>query len=658
MQHSELLRQFASDIQIAGCDVQVGTAQKVFDNLTSRNLEECLELLEGKDVYFLAGVRSGLTARAKDEDVIRKTSFFVDFDIRKFWLQKHGENISDADLKECATGITHALANDKLLRTWRYLVFTGNGLHLHYFGDPTPLRSTQSWKEGLTRFLKKMEECVEYPPDYGCVNAGRICRLPGSKNHKNNRQIPVEIIDYQQDSHFDISAVEKVGERAKSTQGAAKSVPANGIQEGSRNNTLASLAGSLRHRGLPAGTILETLRVVNSRECKPPLPDSEVVSIAQSISKYPDEKSAQKAVCSPVVVRMEDVLTEAVQWLWHGRIPRGKLTIAEGDPGAGKSWWSMAVATAVTLGKSLPGDEFEDERKPANVLLLTAEDGLGDTIRPRLESMGADLSRVKVLTGVRDLEGKERHFSLTEDLAAVEATLKDGAYALVIIDPLNAYLGAEIDTHKDAALRSVLTPITKMAETHNVAIVCIRHLTKSPREKAMYRGQGSIAYTAAARVVHIIGAHPNNPSERVMACTKNNLAPFPLAVVYKIESGKFSWEGEKDISPEFLLAPAQSGEEKTALDEAKDFLNGALSKGHRPASDVVDEAKEASISEKTLKRAKLAIGIITRKEGFGSEGKWVWELPARPKQATEIKKAPMASLGDPQKRLDLPETAI
>ena len=134
------------------------------------------------------------------------------------------------------------------------------------------------------------------------------------------------------------------------------------------------------------------------------------------------------------------------------------------------------------------------------MLILSAEDGVADTIRPRLEDMGADLSRVTVLTAVIDEDGQERHPSLVDDLAALDEVLSAGSFGLVIVDPINAYLGTSLDTHRDAALRAVLTPLGKLAEKHNVVMDLVRHLTKGGADKAIYRGQGNIAYTAAARI--------------------------------------------------------------------------------------------------------------------------------------------------------------
>ena len=330
---------------------------------------------------------------------------------------------------------------------------------------------------------------------------------------------------------------------------------------------------------------------------------------------------------APVVVRLADVEREEVDWMWADRIPRGKLTMIEGDPGVGKSWLTMALACAVTQGNRFPGDDEQVKYEPSGVLLLTAEDGLADTIRPRLEDMGADLARINILTGVRGVEGKEQHLSLEEDIEAIEQTISAGDYKLLIIDPLNAYLGSSIDTHRDAALRFVLTPLAKLAERHGVAVICVRHLTKSPRDKAIYRGQGSIAYNAAARVVHLVGINPENDQERAIVCIKNNLAVVPPALAFEITNEGFFWKGETDITAESLLSPDAGQEEQGVLSEAKEFLTETLTDGPLSAFEAFRKAKAIGISERTLKRAKRALGVKTVKEGYAKTGRWVWSLP-------------------------------
>ena len=348
------------------------------------------------------------------------------------------------------------------------------------------------------------------------------------------------------------------------------------------------------------------------------------------------EASEVTSTGRPVLVKLADVQREEVDWLWTDRLPLGKLTIIMGDPEVGKGWLSLAIATAVTTGAALPGDS--ERHTPANVLILTAEDGLGDTVRPRAEDMGADLARTIVLSGVSDDQGNERHLSLVDDLSTVEKALEGGGYRYFIIDPLNAYLGAALDTNRDAAMRSVLTPLAALAERYHVAIACILHLTKSGRDRAIYRGQGSIAYMAAARVVLLVGKNPDNEQERVVACVKNNLAPHPPSLAFEISDGRFLWRGESPVTAVALLAPEKSDEERSALQEAKDFLRDLLVDGPKASDEVKHEAKSAGISSSTLKRAKVALGVQSERsqDGFGgAKGHWEWVLPPQGGQDTQ-----------------------
>ncbi len=334
------------------------------------------------------------------------------------------------------------------------------------------------------------------------------------------------------------------------------------------------------------------------------------------------EPASKKAI----IRRLADVQREEVRWLWKHRVARGKLTILEGDPEVGKSYITLAVATAVTLGRSLPDGEADDS---AEVLFLTAEDGLGDTVRPRAEDMGADLTKFHCLTAVANADGVEKHFSLVDDLAVLEEVLQQRNVALIVIDPINAYLGGTVNTNQDAALRAVLTPLGQLAERFNVAVIAIRHLTKGSRDKAIYRGQGSIAYVAAARTVLLVGKNPQDESERVVVCTKNNLAAHPAAIAYEIAEGQFRWKGVSQLTADDLLRP-DSGETRTSRDGAKEFLLEALANGARPAKEVEKEAKSFGISIASLRRAREDLTVRSSRIGEAGKkggGAWLWALP-------------------------------
>ncbi len=627
---------FITDITLPGCVVQAGPVATVRALLTPENYQSFLDTHSDTDLYFLAGVDPARDMqRARDEDVRSINHFFIDLDIRAVW-KKNGDEIADAQIKETGDWLAEHLAQHPTFSDWRYIVFTGNGLHLYYFGDPVALTSTEHWREGMQAVLREFQEYTQLEPDMGCCNAARLKRLPSSINHKGGARKRVEIMHHHPDAVTDIARVLQFGAgstphvRSAATTLTAKAWEAGmeGVGIGQRNTTAASVAGKLL-QGVPESmwevAAWGGMKEWNARNT-PPMPEKELRSVFDSIAKKhrSTEKQGQRGGDVPVLVRLADVEREEVQWLWQDRIPQGKLTMLDGDPSAGKSWLSLAIASALTLGAPLPGQN--DASPPANVLLLTAEDGLANTIRPRMEDMGADLSRVQCLQGVQDKQGKERHLSLEDDLASIASVLEAGGYALVVIDPLNAYLGSTLDTNRDAALRSVLTPLTQMAEKYNVALLAIRHLTKSPRTRAIYRGQGSIAYTAAARVAHLVGRNPQDPEERIMVCIKNNLAPFPSAIAYEVHEGQFSWRGETDIAADALLGPDGSQEGETVLEKAKAFLMCALAEESRPADVLLAEAKDANISERTLKRAKSELGIESTREGFGGSGQWMWSL--------------------------------
>jgi len=339
------------------------------------------------------------------------------------------------------------------------------------------------------------------------------------------------------------------------------------------------------------------------------------------------EKPAPSEISAvPIIINLEDVKSEKVEWLWDNRIPKGKLTIIEGDPGVGKSWITMALACSTTLGSPLPGDQ--NNRSPANVLILSAEDGLGDTIKPRLEGMGADISKVKIFNGVK-VDDKERNFSITDDIKVLDQLLSNNDFALVVIDPINAYLGTKIDSHKDTAMRSALMPLAKVAEKHGIGLVCIRHLTKGSKDRAIYRGQGHIAYTEEARVVLLVGALPEDSTKRAMVPIKNNLAPLELAIEFQISEGRFTWGNESMITADMLLQPSTEDSATGALGEASDFLLNYLAEGEREAAQAFKDASKVGISDRTLKRAKASLGVVVSRSGFGKQGKWAWKLPPK-----------------------------
>ena len=334
----------------------------------------------------------------------------------------------------------------------------------------------------------------------------------------------------------------------------------------------------------------------------------------------------ERSTTDVIVTRVADVKPEKVSWLWHSRIPLGKVTVEDGDPGLGKSTVSLDLAARVSTGRAMPDGT---PGVSGGALILSAEDDIGTTIRPRLEAAGADLDRVGVLEAVRTDSG-ERLPELPLDLTRVEEAIVEYEAALVIIDPLMAFLSGTVNAHRDQDVRRALAPMAKMAERTGAAVLVIRHLNKAPGGNAVYRGGGSIGIIGAARSGLLIAQDPDDPDRRVLAVTKSNLAAMPPALGFQLiptESGAVAvdWLGSVDHTAGSLLAvPLEEGE-RSQLEEAKDFLREFLAEGEQPVKAVQSEAKAAGVSVRTLERGKAALGVRARKSGF--DDGWVWALP-------------------------------
>ncbi|MGH2359623.1 MAG: AAA family ATPase [bacterium] len=325
----------------------------------------------------------------------------------------------------------------------------------------------------------------------------------------------------------------------------------------------------------------------------------------------------------PVLIRMDTVRQEAVQWLWPGRIARRKFGLLVGLPGLGKSYLACDVAARHSRGMSWP-DGLPAPHGAS--ILLSAEDGLADTIGPRLSTLGADLTAIHVLTGIRE-RGTERLFDLSRDLAQLDQALNETRAQLVVVDPLSAYLGS-IDSYKDADVRSVLAPLAALADAHAVAVLGIIHLTKQEQRRLLYRAAGSIAFVAAARTVLAIGADPEDEGRRLLFAIKSNLTALPPALAFRITPQGLTWEPGPvaDVDPEeiFGYAPPPSAEERDTQAHAAEFLHELLRHGPRLAEQVFKEGERHGFTRPQLQRARKAAQVHTRKLSF--EGGWEWTL--------------------------------
>lgn len=333
-------------------------------------------------------------------------------------------------------------------------------------------------------------------------------------------------------------------------------------------------------------------------------------------------------------ILLSTVQPERVSWLWPARIPLGKLTILDGDPGLGKSVLTMDLAARLSAGLGMPDGT---PREPGGVVVLNAEDGLADTVLPRLVAAGGDPARVLALRGIPEGAG-ERLPTLPFDLPYLLAAVRRMAALLVVVDPIMAFLGGEVNAHRDQDCRRALHPLAAMAEETGAAVLVVRHLNKMAGGNPLYRGGGSIGIIGAARSGLLVAKDPDNPDRRILASTKCNLARLPASLVYDLTPDangalRVGWIGESTHTAESLLAAPRDDEDRDAVQEAADVLKTILCNGDLPAADVKREARKAGVSERTLARAKVLLGIRARLVGFGPDGKWYWSRPS-PEDAT------------------------
>jgi hypothetical protein len=342
------------------------------------------------------------------------------------------------------------------------------------------------------------------------------------------------------------------------------------------------------------------------------------------------------APAEPSLVCIADVAPQAVDWLWNPYIPIGKLTLLEGDPGVAKSWLSLYLGAIVTRGLPFPDVDGvpRQAHAPTNVIYLSAEDGLADTLRPRLDSAEADVHRVFVLTGkaIRNgTAGGKKVVGVTlADLPELEAALKSTGAIFMVVDPIQAFLGSQVDMWRANEIRTVLAGLVDLADRFRCAVLCIRHLSKDENRKALYRGLGSIDFAAAARSILLAGLDPRNPNRRAIVHLKSNLAPLGPSVGYELREGQFFWTGRSDLSANSLSRPEDSEAQHTALEEAVHFLQTILADGPMPAEEVAKAAKKARIAEPTLARARFDAGVRSfrrsRPGGKRGDGDWLWCL--------------------------------
>jgi hypothetical protein len=371
----------------------------------------------------------------------------------------------------------------------------------------------------------------------------------------------------------------------------------------------------------------------------------------------PPAEYLRRAAYEAGAVRLRDIAPTDTRWLWPGRIPLGRLTMLVSDPGLGKSLLTLEIAARVSRGAPWPDEQRAESKEqgvistvsgsmlsaPCSVLLLTAEDDLADTVRPRLESFGADSERILAIDSVpgQDAADVPRAFALNRDLARL-ANLLDAMpdCRLVIVDPISAFLGGT-NEHANAEVRTLLFSLAATARRRGVAILAVSHLRKKAGA-AIHRAMGSLAFIAAARAGWVICKDSTDANKRLLLPLKNNLAPDTTGLSFTIETGSTNrapvirWSPDVvHVSAETMTGTARcAGRPDDERQYAIDWLRDRLTKGARLARDLKREAYAHGISYGTLRRAFRALGAMAVREHPFPHAQWLWKLPGTDAQNT------------------------
>ncbi len=328
------------------------------------------------------------------------------------------------------------------------------------------------------------------------------------------------------------------------------------------------------------------------------------------------------------VYNLQDVVPKQITWLWPGRLPVGKFCMLAGDPGLGKSYMTLDIAARISLGGKWPDG---GDVPLGNVLIISVEDGLEDTIAPRLILLGADLSRIRYIGPTVESDTERKGFNLQDHLQLLEEEILKFQATLLILDPVLAFTGNK-DTHKSSDVRAVMAPLAEMADATGCTIEAIIHLNKKSGEfNSIYRLTGSLDFAAAARSVMVVGKHPDIEGRRVFAPVKMNLSAMPASLEYSfLEDGTFAWGQETTLEANDILSAPVNEEDKTVREQVKDFLLDLLHDGPINARDVWKAVDEHGYAKNTVRRAADEIGVVTwqNKHKTGTKGSpgWAWGL--------------------------------
>ena len=293
--------------------------------------------------------------------------------------------------------------------------------------------------------------------------------------------------------------------------------------------------------------------------------------------------------------------SKTVEWLWFPYIPYGKVTIIQGDPGEGKTSLALYLTSILSNGGEIP---LTKTITPTEIVIYqNAEDGVADTIKPRLERFGANCDKVCYLRN-----GVERA------IESLENAIAETGARMVILDPIQAFLG-DSDLQRANNVRPVMTVLARIAEEKQCAIILVGHLTKKENGKDLYRGLGSIDFAAAARSILMVSkVEDGEENERMLSHIKSNLAKCGDTLVFTLDDkGIGEWRKANELE---IFNDSKATKQKMA----EKFLINMLSEKDIKMTEIENMLCDMGFSLRTIRRAKADLGISSVK--IGTE--WYW----------------------------------
>lgn len=488
--------------------------------------------------------------------------------------------------------------------------------------------------------------------DLGGWDLTQVLRIPGTSNYKYASTPPVKV-EWSDGHAYALEEIEKIlpaekddtpnlGEALKIYKRYEKALPAfvrrellNGKpKRGKRSEVLWRLNKEMLESGMTSEEVFSLLVVspwnkfAGRRNGAKQLRRELDKAVQQKLESKPVEDPEDYKDLKFFSIGMDQVEEKKIDWVWYPYLARGEITILEGDPGLGKSYLAQVLGIAIADGKKLPSVKALKAVK-GKVCYFDLENDAGSVTKRRLIDNGCE--------HLEHYYQEETFFRIDDEdsLDAVYEAIERIRPDMVVFDTLNTYIG-KVDTHKASETQQALATFKDLARRFRCSVVVVRHLTKSTKERALYRGQGSIGFTGMARVVMTVGQHPEEADERVLAVTKVNVTKRPPALTYRIielsdtlryqDRSALEWGEFVELTSDEIVSVGPV-KKPTKTDEVVEFLNEFLNDGPQELSAVKRAAEARSISNTTLMRTAKTMGIIKEKTGFGKKKKSTWALP-------------------------------